>query len=107
MILDKLIEDSELILNDLSGYDGDPDNKLIERKVKRLHQQLISLDNRISRVLPYYSSSRVGLLGWSKHHIAHALLKIHMGQVYEARQQLISAADSLRKLDAALKQALT
>lgn len=107
MTIDRLIEDCENILDGLSGFNGEPDFRMAEKQTKQLNQRLITLDNRISKVLPYYSSMRVGLMGWSKHHVAHALLKIHMGQVYEARQQLISAADSLRKLDVALKQALT
>lgn len=107
MVLEKLIDDCEAILNELSGYAGDPDKRAIEKRIKRLNHQLIALDNRISKVLPYFSSSRVGFMGWSKHHISHALLKIHLDQVYEARQQLISGVDSLRKLDSALSQALT
>jgi hypothetical protein len=107
LTISDLIENCESILNELSGYSGAPDVQSIKPRIKKLHTQLLALDKRIFKVLPYYSSSRVGLLGWSKHHLSNALLKIHLGQIYESRQQLISGVDSLRKLDTALKQALT
>jgi len=103
----ELVEQCNRALEILSGYGGDPDLKMATKEIKSLNRQINALDNRISKVLSYFSGFSLGLMGSAKRRIANAETAITGGRAYDARQHLFSARDTLTTLHETLKKALT
>lgn len=102
-----LIEQCEEAKSLLSDFGKEPDVKGGLRVVSKLRKALEALDNRIAKVLPYYSGTSVGLMGWAKRSLAKAETQLSLGQSYYGRAAVREAGEYLRKLDQALKSALT
>ena len=105
--LSDLIEQCETAKDLLSDFGKEPDLKKALKVVSQLRRALDSLDKRIAKVLPYYSATSIGLMGWCKRSLAKAETQLSLGQGYYGRESVRDACEDLRKLDQALKSALT
>mgnify|MGYP000900471766 CR=1 FL=1 len=102
-----LIEQCDTASDLLSDFGKEPDVKAALKVVSQLRRALEALDKRIAKVLPYYSATSIGLMGWSKRSLAKAETQLSLGQSYYGRAAVREAGEYLRKLDQALKSALT
>jgi hypothetical protein len=103
----ELIERCDEAQRALSDFGQEPDVKSAKKTVAALRRDLVALDKRLARIVEYYDSARLGLMGWSKRSLEHAATRLAEDNATEGRRRVREAGEYLRRLDQALRAALT